>query len=488
MSDEVEKIKRKSVRGGFIIFASQLINVFVQIASIIVLARLLTPEDYGLIGMVIAVTAFAQLFKDLGLSSAVIQTKSITEEQKNSLYWVNVSLGVLVTIIVFISAPLVAGFYGVNELKHITQILSLQFLLGGCGSQLIAHLTREMQYGRLAIIKVVSVVSGLIVAILVAYLGGGYWALVVNVMTIALVSLVLSYFLTPWRPSFPKIGGDLSALMSFGVDVALADTVNYFSRNLDNILIGKYVGSNALGIYSRAYQLLMFPVSQIRSPILSIAYPAMSKLGRDTVAYREYYKNTVEIIALLSMPLCVFLYLASYEIVVIALGHKWVDAVAIFKILALAAFIQPVTSLRGVLMLSSNQSRKNLYVNIVTTVVTSVSMLIGVRWGVEGVAWSYVLCVWLLPYPVYLIAIRSTSVNKYDIFHAVRLPCAIVVLMVVFGSLLLVVDVDNIYFSLIFKLLILMSALGVICFINERANAMMNSGIKYALSKLRKSQ
>lgn len=427
---DLENLKNKSVRGGAITIASQGVSIAIQLTSTAVLARILTPEDYGIMAMVLAVTAFAGLFRDLGLSSAAIQKQALTHGQQSNLFWLNTAIGTLLTLLVIFVSPLVAWFYAKPELVRATIALSFTIVISSAATQHGASLAKEMQFGRQAVATVTGAFAGLTVSIALALSGLSYWALVWGSIMNAITTTVLLWALSPFRPGLPSKGSDILDMVIFGANISAFNFVNYFQRNLDNILIGRFWGPGPLGLYSRAYSLLLFPITSIQGPINTVAFPAMSKLQDEPEALRRYYLKTTSLIALLSMPLTAFFFVASRPIIELVLGPQWSGIAPIFSCLALAAFIQPTTGFVGSLLLSLGQGRRYLSCGLFNAVVLSICFIIGVRWGPIGVAIAYALGNYLLLYPYLSWAFRESPVS----FSMFAKACAFPAIVSLFGT------------------------------------------------------
>jgi PST family polysaccharide transporter len=419
---DIADLKRKSVRGGTVTMVSQAISIAIQLTSTVILARLLSPDDYGIIAMVMAITAFAGVFRDLGLSSAAVQKKDLTRAQQSNLFWLNVAMGAVLTAIVAVASPLVAWFYGQPELTLVTVALSFTFLIGSLGTQHGARLVREMQFGRMAVATIAGSIAGLITSVTLALQSFAYWALVWGVLSGAVTTTVLLFILSPFRPALFSRNAGIREMVGFGANVTAFDLVNYFHRNLDNVLIGKFWGADALGLYSRAYQLLMFPITAIRGPINAVAFPAMSRLQRQPEDYRHYYRKITHLLALVSMPLTAFLFVSAGPVIELLLGKNWAGVSPIFAILALSGFIQPVAGLRGVVLLSCGHGKRMLAWGIINAVCVCGGFLIGVRWGVFGVATSYAIVNYLLLYPSLLLVFKNTPLHVSDFFQPIIPP------------------------------------------------------------------
>ena len=247
------------------IFGQCAISAF-NIISTVVLARLLNPSDFGLIAMVATITGIAALFNDCGLSTATIQKIVVNHEQVSTLFWVNVLLGGFIAIVLIAISPVVAWFYGDPRLTLITIFFSAIFLVSGLTVQHQALLRRQMRFTGLLYIQIISIVVGTSTAVLLAKFGAGYWALVLLQATSTLTIAIGVWLLSGWIPTLTFRIASVKSMLSFGGNITAFNIINYFARNIDNILIGKVWGSASLGLYSKAYGLLMLPLIRLILP------------------------------------------------------------------------------------------------------------------------------------------------------------------------------------------------------------------------------
>jgi len=420
---------------------SQGVSVVIQIASTVILSRLLSPDDYGVMAMVMAVTGFAGLFRDLGLSAASIQKGDLSHSQMSNLFWLNVGMGTLLTAALAAASPLVAWFYGEPELVSLTLLLSSTFLISSLGTQHGALMQREMLFGRRAVTGIIGSLVGLAISVILALRGERYWALAWGSIVASLVTTALLFALSSFRPGLWTKGAGIRSMMKFGANVTAFDFVNYFHRNLDNILIGKFWGPIQLGLYSRAYALLMFPINAIRGPINAVAFPAMSRLQNQPEAYRAYYRRVTQLLAFISMPLTAFLFVASEPIIELLLGKNWGEVSPIFSILAMIAFIQPVWSLWGMVLLSRGMGRRYLQLGALNAICTTVGFAAGLSWGAVGVAKGYAIMTYASAFPILWLAFRGTPVRVTDFLTSVRIPC----IASVFGAFACLLIISHIH-------------------------------------------
>jgi len=423
-------LKGRSVRGGAVTMAAQGATFFLGMASTVVLARLLTPQDFGLIAMVTAVTGFVMMFKDMGLSMATVQKAEVNHAQISTLFWINVALSLGVMLVTAALAPIIAWFYGEPRLTWITLALASAFIFSGLTIQHQALLNRNMRFGTLALIGIIGQLAGIVAAIIAAWYGADYWALVIGQLATAIAGAIAVWVACGWRPGLPVRRSGVRKMLAFGGNLTGFNFLNYFARNADNLLIGKFWGSGPLGLYSKAYGLLMLPIRQITAPIAAVAIPALSRLQDDHDKYKRYYYQAISTIAFITMPLVAMLAALSDEIIRIVLGGKWTGAAIIFKILAFAAVFQPVVSTAGWVYVSLGQAKRMMYWGLIDVPVTVLSFIIGLPWGPLGVATSYTVCgIFILMVPCLLFAFRYSPINLVGFFMTIWRPITISLIM-----------------------------------------------------------
>ena len=432
-------LKGRSVRGGAVTMAAQGATFFLRMGSTVVLARLLTPQDFGLIAMVTVVTGFVAMFKDLGLSMATVQRAEVNHGQISTLFWINVVLSLGVMLVIAALAPVIAWFYGEPRLTWITLALASAFFFSGFTIQHQALLRRQMRFGTLALIGIICMVVSIVAAIIAAWYGAGYWALVIMQLTGAIVGAIAVWVVCGWRPGLPRRRSGVRKMLAFGGNLTGFRAINYFARNADNLLIGKFWGSGSLGLYSKAYSLLMLPIRQINAPIAAVAIPALSRLQNDPERYRNYYLKAISIIALITMPGVVFMMVMSKELIRIILGSQWEGASPIFSVFAIGAIMQPISNTTGWLFVSQGRSRDMFRWGLIGSTITVVAIIVGLPWGGLGIAVSYTFFGYLGMPLLYWFVGRTGPVRATDIYRTVALPlcvafCTLVTLLL-FGKL-----------------------------------------------------
>jgi O-antigen/teichoic acid export membrane protein len=413
----------RSVRGGAVTLAAQGLRFAIQIGSTMVLARLLVPGDFGLIGMAVAVTGFIALFRDLGLSQATIQRDQITQADVNALFWVNVAVSTALALLTLGLAPLLAWFYGDSRVSGITMALGVGFLFGGIAAQHQALIDRQMRFTARGAVDVASLAAGAVAGIAAALLGAGYWSLVIQALTMSFASAVGYWRLSRWRPNRPAWSPGARSMLHFGGHLTGYQVVNYFGRNVDNLLIGRVWGAGPLGLYSRAYQLLMLPIRQVNAPLASVAMPALGRLRAEPERYRAVYLRVLEKIGLITMPGVAFLIGTSDWVIRVALGPGWEGAAAIFTWLGVAALVQPAANTTGWLFVSQERGGDLFRWGLIGMVITVGAIVAGLPWGVVGVAAVYAISDIGLKTPLLFWYVgRSGPVRTGDFYRALAAP------------------------------------------------------------------
>lgn len=467
-------LKGRSVRGGAVTMGAQWARFCLQMASTVVLARLLTPQDFGLIAMVMVVTGFVTRFKDMGLSLATVQKAEINHAQISTLFWINLLLSFGMMLIAMALAPVITWFYGEPRLMWITLALASGIIFGGLTIQHQALLRRQMRFGILAVIDIVSMSAGVLAAIIAAWFGAGYWALVIMRLA-GVIHAVAVWFACGWRPSLPVRGSGVRGMLAFGGHFTGFSLMNYFARNADNLLIGKFWGAGQLGLYSKAYALLMLPLGQITYPISAVAIPTLSRLQDDPDRYSHYYYRAINTIAFITMPLVAMLAALSHEVIIIVLGKQWTDSAIIFKVLAFAAVFQSIWSTIGWIYISLGQTKRLMHWGLIMVPLIVISFLIGLPWGGLGVATSYTLCfLFLIMIPSFWYAFRYSPVSITGLFSAIRCPLVLASAMYCGSELLRrSITVDNSILTVVYcgALGICVFALGLVVWPRARGEA-----------------
>lgn len=371
--------------------------------------------------MVLSIVGLATLLGDFGLSMAAIQAKNLTDGQRNNLFWTNVTLGILASTVVFFLAGPIALFYGVPELVSVTQVMSLTFLLNALTAQFRAEVTSKLRFKHMALADVAAQIAAFGAALVFALLGWGYWALVAQQVTLALVTLLMLAGFGGWWPGLPRRKARMRDLYKFGANTLGVQVITYITSNADNILIGRFSGAAALGVYTRAYQIFSLPLQQIAAPMTRVALPILSKL-QDDPRYDAYVRRAHLILGYVFGGIFFVLAAVSDPVIEIVLGPGWDEAKPIFFILAVGGVFQAIGFVYYWIFLSRGFTSLQLRYSLIGRSIMVGLMAVGVIWGPIGVAAGSAagqIVVWLLNT---CFAIPKTGVRVGELVRTVVRP------------------------------------------------------------------
>jgi O-antigen/teichoic acid export membrane protein len=393
-----------------------------------VLSRILGPSDFGLVGMVTALTGVLVLFRDFGLSSAAIQRANVTDEQLSTLFWINIFIGALLGLAGAAIAPAVADFYGRPELFPVTVFLALAFFINSLGVQHSATLQRQMRFTALSVIDVSALAFGNAVAIVAAEAGYGYWALVAMAVATPLAATMGFWWVSGWVPKLPSRGAGVLPMMHFGGILTLNGLVTYAGYNAEKVMLGRAWGANAIGIYGRAQQLLFLPIDSLNTAVGEVAFSALSRLQDDPIRLRNYFLKGFSLVLGLTLPIAVMCALFADDVVYVLLGPRWNDAVEIVRLLAPTVAIRAIIHPMAWLLFSMGLVGRSLKIALVFAPIMIIGCFIGLPYGTVGIAIGYsaVMTLWSVPYIIW--SVHGTAISAGEIFLTVlRLlaPCVL---------------------------------------------------------------
>lgn len=375
-----------AARGAILTMGGQGVKIMLQFCGIVILARLLSPNDYGLMAMVVVLTGIGEVLRDFGLSSAAIQTRSLSVEQRSNLFWINSAIGVILALTLFTIAPVLAAFYDESRLIPIARILAITYLLNGIATQYRAQLNRGMSFGTLAIIDILGMAAGLAVGLFMAIEGYQYWALVGQQLALSAATLVTLVLAARWLPGLPCRSAPMADLLRYGCNLMGTQLIGYATRNLDSLIIGYRFGAEALGLYSKSYQLSMLPLNQINAPATTIALPVLSRLQQQPTRYDQFLLHGQTL--MLHLIVCVLAFAAALAepLILLVLGPQWQEAVPVFRILAVAGIFQAASYASYWVFLSKGLTPLHLRFTLISRPVMIGFIFLGALWGVSGVA------------------------------------------------------------------------------------------------------
>lgn len=392
--------KSRAAKNVFITGATQVWRLITGLLLTIVSTRLLTASDFGILAMVATATALITLVKDLGISQAIVQRDTINSGQINTLFWVSIAASILFALLLGAGAPLVARFYAEPRVELLTIAFAALALIGGPQAVPAALLTRASHFNKLAIIELLSSTTAVAVGITTTLLWRSYWALYASAAAATVVSGIGIWLASRYKPGAPDFDANTAQMLRFGSHISGFNIVNYLSRNCDNILIGRFLGVDQLGLYDRAYRLLLFPINQLHGPIGQVLVPLLSRLQTDPNKYRSAYTDAVSLIMIAAHPGILFAIICAPQLFELLLGDRWIGAAPIFQWLGIAGLHQVMTATMGWLFLSQARGSDFFRIGSYGAVVTVASFVIGLSWGAVGVAASYAVANYVVLLPL----------------------------------------------------------------------------------------
>lgn len=393
------EIRTRPTLWTFVVSASQAWKFLISILSTIVLGRLLLPTDFGLVATIGPIVALADLLRDLGFTQAIIQRKSISNDQVNALFWLSVAVTFFIACILSSSSFFVARFFGDPRLQNLLIAMSWILLLGSVSAVPLAWLNRNMRFIAISMIEVGATSLGFAGAALAARFTHSYWSLVLSSVIYSIITAICGLAACGWRPGLPKFDRAVREMAKFGAGVSTANIASFVARNADNLFIAKVNGPIALGVYDRAYKLMLVPLSQITWPISRIVIPMLSRQVDDPQTYRTIYNKSITILMMIGQPGLVFSIVFAQPVINLLLGSRWIEVAPIFSWLGISSLQQIVTSSVVWLFISQGRGKDFAILGMINSLIAVSSFAVGVYWGPLGVAASFTIADTLIRFP-----------------------------------------------------------------------------------------
>jgi O-antigen/teichoic acid export membrane protein len=423
-------IKTRTLSGAIASTGAQAGQLLLILSYNAILARLVSPHDFGLVAMAMVVAGFLQVFKEAGLSTATIQREDITQAQVSNLFWINLSVGFTAMVALSLMSPMIAWFFHQPELLGISAVLSIAFLVDGSVVQHVALLNRQMRFQMISYVELGSAAAGFLLGAVMALNGWGYWSLVVATLTTSVIRATTVWVLSPWRPQRFASKSGTWPLLKFGVDLTLVGVIYALSRGFDSILIGRYLGSDALGVYSRGIALITRPLERLIAPVYSVMVPALSRLQTEPERYRKAFLQVFEALAVSAFAIAGLLLAIADPLVLVILGDRWTAASPILAALSPAVIHIVLGSATSWLYTSQGRGTDLVRTASIGAALLTGSFILGLNFGATGVAAAYSASgLALLPITFY-VAGRTGPVSTRDLWLAAagHLPVFMVVL------------------------------------------------------------
>lgn len=430
MNNDHPSLGAKAARGVLWTGGGQILRQVVQITGQLVLARLLAPDDFGLLGMALVFVGIGQLLADFGIGAAIVQSRELGAKLLSTCFWINIGIGVALMLLMLGAAPLIARFYARPDLLPLVALLSLNLLLSAAVTVPMAVLSRGMRFADLARAQVLGSLCAAVVAISLAAAGAGAWALIAQPLAGSLVTLLVAWRATRWWPRIEFSYDQARPLMRFSYALLGTNLVGYGNRNIDGLLIGRVLGAGPLGIYSMAIQIMLFPLQQVSGVIVKVLFPTLTQIQGDLARLRRAYLKAVAAIVFVTFPLMGGLFALANEFVLVVFGNGWAEMAPVLKVLAWVGMMQSVGTTMGVIYLAVGRTDVALRVTVVVSPVLIGGIAAGLHWGILGVAVGYALASFSLFYYTAITALRLIGL-KLTSFHAVMVRPGLAMMVMV---------------------------------------------------------
>ena len=395
----------------------------------IFLARLLEPSDFGLVAMVMVIIGIAGIFSDVGLGAALIQRRRVLPIHYSSVFFFNITIGALLTLLTYLSAPIIADFYNNQELIPLTQVISFSFVIGAFSAVQSTKLRKELNYALLTKIAFISSLISGVVGISLAFNGAGVWSLVAQALTQGIVYNIIIWVVSHWKPKAEFSVKALMQLWAFGFRMFLSGLLDTVFTRLDTIIIAKLFEPATLGFFNRAKSLDQMVVAYSSASLMSVLFPILSKVQNDLVRFQNIIMKSLGIIVFVTFFLLGGLYLVSHELVIMLFGEKWLITVDYFKILVLSGFGYPISALLVNVLSSRGNSKAFLRLEIYKKIIFGINLVIGFMWGIEGYLYGLLIAMSLAVFLNIIFVSKEISILKFKIVKPILIQMLITVLV-----------------------------------------------------------
>lgn len=423
-----EDLKAKTIAG---IIWSALEKFGVKIISFIsniLLARLLTPDDYGCVGMLMIFVLLSMTVVEGGFGSAIIQKKNSTKEDESTMFYWNIFLSFILYGLLFVLSPIIADFYGIPQLSHILRVQGLMLLVNAFGILPVTLLRKDLEFKKIALINTCSALISVVVALLLAFEGYGIWALVWQQTCLYLIITLLSWFYCGWRPLWQFSFASLKSMFGYGSFLLLSNLLNTLCDNLQGLIIGKKFSASIMGYYTQAKKLEEVPTTSIAQVVAQVTFPVFSKIQDDQEKLYTAVRKSLMAMNFINIPLMLLLLLIAEPMIILVFSDKWIPSVPYFQILCISGIVNCGQSVNYQVVVAVGQSKQIFIWNIIKRIIGILLLFIGLFFGVKGILWGMVLGM----YVTYVVNVMIASkITNYTLLGQIKdmvpvLACAII--------------------------------------------------------------
>lgn len=444
---------------------SQVVKIFVQLINIVYLARLIPPSEYGIMAMALVIINFGMLIRDLGTAAAIIQRKDIDNAIINSIFWLNLYMGLGIAICIVLFSPLISYFFREPKLIMVLVCIAIIFPLSSSSSAHLALLERDSKFKKIASIEITSSVIGVFIALFLAYKSFGVYSLVWQTIIFNALSTIQFWKASKWRPTFNKMFdfSGLKEIFGFSANLSIFNLINYFSRNADSFIIGRYMASSVLGAYSLAYRIMLFPIASLTFVATRALFPILSKNQDDHETLKKTYLNCVFSILFIVVPLMSGLAFLSKPFVILVFGKEWLLTSSILLWLAPTAIIQSVLSTSGTVFMAKGRTDILMKLGILGMLLYMSAFIIGVQYNIITFAKFYFLANIINFFPAMYLLMKIINGNLFELFKK-ALPIFCMGLIMIAVMFIVRKPINSLFDEISFSYLLTMTFIGAITY------------------------
>ena len=423
--DGLGPLEHRAARSGAMMISSRIAQLVLGLGTTMILARILRPEDFGLIAMAGVLFGAALSLKNMGLGLAIVQQERVEEAELSKLFWLSLAFTSALAIITAALGPLIAWFFNEPVLVAITGCMAVGVFISGFVNIHDGLAQREMRFGGLSIAEIVAAISGAVIAISLAWLGFGVWALVAQQLVILIVQTMIVWNLVSFRPGPVRLDSglaDIRGLLAFGGQTAATRLINELSEQFSRVLLGRLAGPAALGVYQMAHRWSALPALQLVVPMKNVSVAAFSRLQGDLPRYRAYARLSFVAVLSLALPVLAFFVASAPSVIHVLLGSQWTEAIPIFRILCAAVFMGCAGRTMIWVYLSEGRTASRLRWTLVSRPIFMLFVAGGVPWGAVGIASGYALGKAVLSLHNVYHCLRDSPLTHWDFYSAAGRP------------------------------------------------------------------
>jgi PST family polysaccharide transporter len=410
-------LKQKTISGIGWNSVGNIARQIFQVLSLVIMARLLSPEDFGIFAILMIFVAFFNIFASMGTSQAIIHLDSPSQGILSSIFYFNFVVGLFLFVLLYVLAWPISAFFTNPDLVHYLQWIGLNFIIGALSLVQKVLLEKQMLFKRVVAIETIALALSFFVGITAAFYGYGVYSLIIMTLSGSAILTIGLWFSGHWRPSLSFDFQDIKLIWNYSFNLTSFSFINYFARSADQFLIGKFIGASSLGMYSLAYKIMLYPLDNISRVIVRVLFPAFSEIKHDNTRFKNAYIKAISFIALVTFPLMMGLLATANTFVAVAFGDKWIGMATLLMILAPIGMMQSIVTTVGSIYMAKGNTGLMFKIGAVNAVITVLSFIVGLPYGVEGVAIAYALANLIMLYPNLKISWDQMELGVWEGLH-----------------------------------------------------------------------